>query len=265
MFDQSSDPVAYAADRVALIDSVADGLLARFARPGSSWQETYNAYLTLTSEQARQFIVASRWIGGIYVDRAMQGQPGAGEPLRPVSLQKQQQAMALLRDKLFAPGALRASDELYRHLQQQRRGQNLWYKPQDPKLHARALNTQSRVLDHLLHPVVMTRISDSALYGNKYELTSVMGDLTDAIFAADMDSNVTSMRQQLQREYVEKLLAITDLAAATEHDHLGRGVALYQLQEIESKLRARAPANEATRAHTAALLHRIETGLDHRR
>ncbi len=262
MYDQSSDPLAYAMDRMDLVEATAVKLLDRFSRPGESWQELYNAYLMLTGEMARQSVVASRWIGGVYVDRAMQGQAGATEPLTPVPLATQQQAMALLRDKLFAPGALQFSDELYRHLQRQRRGQNLWYTPQDPVLHARALNSQRAVLDHLLHPIVMSRISDSALYGNEYVLTAVIGDLTDAVFAVDMSGDVDSIRQQLQREYIERLLIIADPAAGSEHDHLSRGVALYTLQGLEKALESKGTGeNEATRAHTAALLHRIASGL----
>jgi hypothetical protein len=261
MFDQSSDPLAFAADQVALVEATGAQLLTRFERPGASWQELYNAYLLLTGEVARVGVVASRWIGGVYVDRAMQGQAGATEPLRPVPLARQQQAMALLNDKIFAPGALQFSPELYRHLQRQRRGQNLWYTPQDPVLHARILNTQRGVLDHLLHPVVMARISDSALYGNEYSLTAVVEDLTDAVFAADMDGNVNSVRQQLQREYIERLLVIADPAAGSAHDYLSRSVALYTLQGLERELKAKQAGNEATRVHTAALVHRIEGGL----
>jgi hypothetical protein len=261
MYDQSSDPLAYANDRIDLVEATATDLLDRFSRPGGSWQELYNAYLYLSTEVVRQSVVASRWIGGVYVDRAMQGQAAATEPLRPVPLAKQQQAMALLRDRLFAPGALQFSEELYRHLQRQRRGQNLWYTPQDPVLHARALNSQRAVLDHLLHPVVMSRISDSALYGNEYALTAVLGDLTDAVFAADMGGDVDSIRQQLQREYIERLLIIADPAAGSEHDHLSRGVALYTLQGLEKALKSKSTGKEATRAHTAALLHRIVSGL----
>jgi hypothetical protein len=261
MFDLSSDPLAYGEQRLQLVASISAELLDRYSEPGTSWQALYNAYLALDTEQARQLVVASRWIGGIYVDRAFQGQEGATIPLRPVELERQQRAMAMLRDWLFAPGAQQQGDALYAHLQQQRRGQEQWNKPQDPTLHARVLGTQRQVLEHLLHPVVMARISDSALYGNEYTLNRMLSDLGNAVFDADIRGDVNSLRRQLQREYVEQLLRVADPASGTAHDHLSRGEALYSLLRIEERLRARPAGNGATRAHTAALLHRIESGL----
>ena len=263
VFDLSSDALAYAAERLTLLDHISGTLLQRFAEPGASWQELYNGYLAITGDRAMQFVVASRWIGGVYVDHSMQGQAGADVPLRPVELARQQQAMAMLREQLFAPDAWSVDQALYQHLQRQRRADNLWYQAQDPKLHARALDGQRRVLSHLLHPVTMTRITDSALYGNQYTLDRMMADLRSAIFSADQQAAVNSMRQQLQREYVEMLLAIVDPAAGSGHDYISRSSALYQLQQVQAGLQLSAK-DAATRAHRAALQHRIETGLDSR-
>ena len=54
----------------------------------------------------------------------------------------------------------------------------------------------------------MTRITDSRLYGNQYPLAEVMSDLTSAIFDADASGNVNTFRQNLQMEYVNRLVAI---------------------------------------------------------
>lgn len=261
IFDQSSKPIIYARNRIELVESVMAALLQKMAQPGQSWQEVYNAYLSLTLEWSRQLIVTSRWIGGLYVDRSFQQQVGAGDPLTPIPLKRQRAAMDLLNDRLFAPDAMQFNEKLYRHLQQQRRGQNLWEKPQDPKLHSRFLTVQKGALDHLLHPVVLARINDSALYGNNYTLSAVLTDLTEAIFAADMNANVNTVRQQLQREYVEQLLAIVDIDKGAAFDHVSRGAAFYQLQHLQQQLKARPNSDVATLAHTAALLHRIETDL----
>ncbi len=261
VFDLSNDSLAYALERLALLKHVSAGLLQRFEEPGATWQDLYNGYLSLTSDRALQFVIASRWIGGVYVDHSVQGQAGADVPLRPVEIARQQQAMAILAEHLFAPDAWHEDQAVYRHLQRQRRADNLWYQPQDPKLHERALDGQRRVLEHLLHPVVMARINDSALYGNQYTLDLMMADLRSAIFAADQQGAVNSMRQQLQREYVERLLAIVDPAAASGHDYISRSSALYQLRQIEAGLQLTIE-DEATRAHRAALQHRIVTGLD---
>lgn len=111
----------------------------------------------------------------------------------------------------------------------------------------------------------MTRINDSVLYGNAYPLAEVVSDLSDAIFEADMSISVNTRRQQLQREYLEKLLLIADPAAGSEHDHMSRGVAVYNIKQIEDRIRYQVEQagdpDPGTRAHRVALLHRIQTGL----
>ena len=67
-----------------LVEQTFDGLRERYSRRGESYQDLYQAYLVLTAEMANQMNVASRYIGGVYVDRAMVGQPGATQPFTPV-------------------------------------------------------------------------------------------------------------------------------------------------------------------------------------
>ena len=60
--------------------------------------------------------------------------------------------------KLFSADAFDFSEEMYSHLQWQRRG---WSGTKDPKIHDMVLNMQKGVLDQLLHQNVLKRISDT--------------------------------------------------------------------------------------------------------
>ncbi|MEE4659770.1 MAG: zinc-dependent metalloprotease [Halieaceae bacterium] len=263
-FDMARDPLVFAATRLRLLDQISAQLLAQYDRPGESWQALYDAYNSLHSERFRQLRAASRWIGGVYVDRAVQGQTGAGQPLSAVPEAMQRSAMALLSANLFAPGALTFDEALLRHLQQQRRGYQYDLR-QDPQLHQQALRLQQTVLEQLLHPITLARINNSALYGNSYTLDKVLYDLRVAVFEADMQGSVDSIRQQLQREFVEQLLPVADPRLGSEHDHVSRGQAWYTLEQIADRLRQALDSDSATdaasRAHRLALLRRIETGL----
>jgi hypothetical protein len=261
-FDESSDPIAAGNGRVALIQASAAKARERLAQQGASWQSMYNAYQRLSGEIGRQGMVASRWIGGVFTDKAMQGQAGAGLPLQSVPLVKQQQAMALIREKVFAPNAFSFTEDFYHYLQQTRRGSNFAEQPQAAQPHARTLQMQKQALDHLLHPDVMHRILDSQLYGNEYDLVTMTGDLTDAVFAADLASPVNTQRQQLQGEYVTQLIAITAGDRATGHSQPARSAALAQLLRIQSDLQKRNQPDSATSAHTASLLLDIQRSLD---
>jgi hypothetical protein len=261
-FDESADPIAAGRGRVALIWATAPKARGRLAQQGASWQEMYNAYQRLSGEIGRQGMVASRWIGGVFTDKAMQGQAGAGLPLEAVPLAQQKKAMALIREELFAPDAFSFEPDFYHYLQQARRGSNFREQPQAAQLHARTLQLQKQALDHLLHPKVMHRILDSQLYGNEYDLATMSSDLTDAIFAADITTSVNTQRQQLQGEYVRQLIAITAEDRATGHSQPARGAALFQLLQIQRDLEKRNKPDDATAAHTAALLLDITRSLD---
>ncbi|HEU4455954.1 MAG TPA: zinc-dependent metalloprotease, partial [Longimicrobium sp.] len=229
LYDLSSDAIGYAEERIEMVDEVVKSLVRRFSTPGGSFHELRNAYLTASAEQANGAAVVSRYIGGVYVERAMAGQPGATQPFRAVPGAEQRRAMRVLREHVFAPTAFAAPAELYAHLQMQRRGFDHGAGTEDPKIHDRVLNVQRAVLEHVMHPVVLRRVSDSRLYGNDYPVVSVLDDLTDAVFADDARGSVNTFRQNLQAEYVRRLVrAATEPAA--NYDALSRAAALRSLR-----------------------------------
>ncbi|MGI9264646.1 MAG: zinc-dependent metalloprotease, partial [Gammaproteobacteria bacterium] len=260
--DMSSDPVRYAEGRLALLRETTQKLMDSYASDGSSYQALHNAYLMLGAELIRQANVTSRQIGGVHIDRAVQGQPGGTVPFTAVDEATQRRAMDFLARNVFSPDAFEDPVELYRHLQVQRRGFDFMGLTEDPKIHARALLIQKSMLDHLLNPVVMTRITDSGLYGNNYPLADMMQDLSRSIFAADMAGEVNAFRQALQLEYVNRLIAIAATSNAGSYDYPSRSLALYNLQQIRGWMSARAAGDTATRAHTAAVSFAIDKALD---
>jgi len=257
--DMSNEALDYAEERMTLVGDLMDGLLEKYEDPGQSYQELRNAFLSLTGQHAQMAAVASRYVGGVYVDRALIGQEGATEPYRPVSLEKQQRALSLLNEYLFAPDAFEiVPDDLYRHLQPQRRGFNFFGQSEDPKIHARVLRIQERVLAHLLHPNVLERMTDTRLYGNEYTLASYMEDLTNDIFAADADGNVNTFRQNLQVAYVEALAGVIGEAGNERYDHVAQSAALQSLRQVEDMIGGKRGVNAETQAHTDHVLHLIE-------
>jgi hypothetical protein len=260
--DHSSDGIGYAVDRMGLIRDVMGELVDKYSEQGASYQELVTAYQSLVGQYDGQAKVISRYVGGVHVDRAVQGQPGAGEPYQPVPLAEQRRALASLSDNVFAADAFKASDTLYRHLQTQRRDFDFYGKTEDPKIHDQALAIQKSVLDHVTHPVVTKRLTDSALYGNDYSVAQMMTELTAAIFDADMGGDVNSFRQNLQSEYVTRLVAVIAPDNAGGYDQPSRAIALFTLQDLQRRLGAKRAGDLATRAHTAALLHTIDKALE---
>jgi hypothetical protein len=105
--DMSSDAIGYSVGRFARINDTMGKLPSKYTTPGQSFHEMRNAYLILTGEYNNAASAVSRYVGGVYVDRAMAGQPGATKPLVPVSRREQKRAMGVLATHVFAPEAFR--------------------------------------------------------------------------------------------------------------------------------------------------------------
>ena len=260
--DLTSDAITYSIKRIELCKKILPTIKQRFAINGQSYQELRSTYLVLTGAQATALGVISRYIGGVYVNRAFIGQPDSiGKPYVPVDYKDQKRAMAALSKYLFSKDAFKGEEELYSYLQQQRRGFNFFNANEDPRITERALTVYRSIFAQLLHVNVLDRLTDSELYGNKYTLSEMMDDLTKAVFAEDMKGNVNIFRQFSQAEYVGLLIRIANNYSG-EFDHPSMSNALYQLKQIQKDEKASASIGDlGTKAHREQLLYQIEKAL----
>ncbi|MFC3121983.1 zinc-dependent metalloprotease [Agaribacter flavus] len=250
IFDMSSDAISYAGERVTLIEDVATKLKDKLLVDGRSHNDLVVGANILFSELSRQSSVVSRYVGGVYLNRAFVGQDGYTQPLTPVPAEDQKRAMTLLNDELFAPDALAEMENMFAYLQRQRRGFDGFGRDESPKIHQMLLGTQKRVLDHLLHPNVTMRLTDTALYGNEYSVDAMLSDLTDGIFKEDAKSIVNSYRRNLQIEYLNRLLAMSGLEKPSQHDFITQGTAVSELRRIKDMVNSRRGDN-ASKIHKA--------------
>jgi hypothetical protein len=258
IYDMSSDAVTYASRQMDIMQTTLNGLPSKLPAAGQSYQETFEAVSAIMNLWGRSASVTSRYVGGVYVDRAMVGQAGGGQPFTPVKESRQRQAMEVLAAQVFAPDAFQVSPELLRITAPQRRGFDHFGKPEDPKIHDTVLTIQKGVLDHLMNPVVLKRISDSALYGNSYTLGEVFNDTTNSIFAADAKTNVNSYRRNLQTEYVTRL---AKMAKGEGYDTGAIAMSVYSLNRIDALLGGKRNTDVETQAHVQNLQLIIERAL----
>lgn len=229
--DLSNDQISYSVDRFELVNDLMKKIRTKYEKPGQSYHELRQAFFILNSQYDQAATVISRFIGGVYVDRGMIGQPGATKPFTPVSYADQKRAMNALNKYVFSPDAYKTPNDLLNYLAMQRRGFGFFSAPEDPKMHERVLASQRSVLRHVLHQNTLQRIVDSQLYGNSYSLGEFMTDLNKGIFSADQSGNVNSFRQNLQVEYVKMLIGITE---SKDHGHPAKAMAVYLLKEVKS-------------------------------
>ncbi len=255
--DQSNDQILYSSERIELIKGLMKNLKTKYNKPGQSYQELAQAYNILMGQYSVAGGVASRFIGGVYVDRGMIGQEGATKPYTPVSLKDQKRAMELVKKHILAPDAFSVPNDLYNYLARQRRGFNFFGGPEDPKIHQQVLGLQRSVLAHLLHYNTLQRIQDSELYGNAYTLSAFTDELTKAVFAADINGTVNSFRQNLQVEYVNSLKGMLIGMTSARYSNAAKAAAVYQLNYIRGRA-AVASADLSTQAHKLYLKTTID-------
>ncbi len=256
--DMSNDQITYSINRMKLVNDMMGKIKSKFSKKGQSYQELRQAYYILRGQYANAGNVISRFIGGVYVDRSIAGQDPIAKPFTPVSYEDQKKAMNALDTYIFAPDAYKAPNDLYKYIAMQRRGFNFFRGPEDPKIHELVLGNQKRILDHILHPNTLQRITDSELYGNTYKLSEFMTDLNTAIFQKDITGSINTFRQNLQLEYTKRLINIVansnagksskSTTRSPQYTYASKSMALYNLKRIKSKV-SNGTGDTLTKAH----------------
>ena len=257
--DMSSDPIGYAEERMDLIRSLYKGLRKQYEVPGESYHSFTDAFYVLNREYRNCLTVISRYVGGMYMDRSMVGQQDSELPFMSIPEETQKWAMTLLNKYAFSPNAFSVPNDIYNHLQWQRRG---WSGTKDHKIHDQILDQQRNILDHLLHINVLKRISDSQIYGNTYLLADVFQDITDACFAIDAGTSVSSQRRNLQIDYAERLIKMVLNKKGEKYNNLTISLAYANLQKILKHINKKYGVDDATKAHREFLHYRITEALD---
>lgn len=258
--DMSDDAIGYALDNIKMVNDAMPKILKKYSNPGQSYHELRNAYLILSGNYARSLNVIDRFIGGVYVNRALAGQDSTAKPFVPVPYSEQKRAMQALNKYAFSKTAFKTPGNLYTYLQMQRRGYDFRKEGEDPKIHDRILNIQRGVLDHLLNGSVMQRLTDTKFYGNKYSLNAMLQDLSNGIFREDLGTSVNTIRQNLQEEYVTRLLNIID--PKSSYAYTTKSAAFGEVQNILTLLQAHPGADLSTKSHRSHIVFLINKALE---
>ncbi|MCU7551667.1 zinc-dependent metalloprotease [Chitinophagaceae bacterium LB-8] len=259
--DLTSDAIGYAEDRLKLVNSLMGKLVTKYSKPGQSYAELRARYNSLQTQRFNMIAAVSRYIGGVYVDRSFPDQKSGKKPFTPVSLADQKRAVTILSKYVFAPNAFAADAPVFAYLQLQRRGFSQPQNGEDYKVTNTVLNQQlNGALAHIMHPNTLGRITNSRFYGNQYSTADVMNDLTQAIFTADLKSNVNIYRQNLQTNYVKGLISIME--DKFQYDDIAKAAALHSLKKIKAQLAIAVSPNEETKAHRESLGFLISSALE---
>ena len=259
--DLSSDAITYSVNRIKLVNKLMKNIKNKFMVNGETYQGLVNAHSALQGEKIRAGKVISRYIGGVYTERALVGQQGATKPFTPVPLKEQKRAMRALDKYIFSPKAIEIQTNFYNYFAKQRRQSDFdEKKTEDPKIHTTMFASQQNILEHLLHPNTLQRMLDSELYGNRYKLVTFMSDLNDIMFKEDINKNINSFRRNLQFYYVKMLIRmVTEINSLSS---TSRSIAYYNLNKIKFLIsKYKDYCDLASRAHKKYLKTLISNAL----
>ena len=252
IYDLSSNQLDHSVDKINMVTDILKDLKRRYTSNNDTYEELYRSYINLVFAYYQALNIATRQIGGVNIDLSHTDQNSDKKPFESVSKKTQQKAMSIISKYGFSNKIL-LQDDIFPYLQKQRRGFSV---STDPTILQRILRYQNRLLDHLLNSRVLLRISNSSLYGNSYKLPYYMIDLRNSIFEEDFNMNVSTIRQNLQVSYVNRLLSIVN--SKSNFDNLSKTSAFYNLNWLKDNLDNKI-GNLQTRQHKEYLFYLIDS------
>lgn len=272
-FDLGTDPLKYYTHRVNLAREIWSNMEQRLEKQGESYGVLRRSFNNALGQTGSNLFLASKYIGGVYHYRSHVGDPGNRLPFEPVPVEKQRQALNLLRDNLFAPTAFKFSPQLLNKLQNERfiNFSNFTPARQDVAIHGAVLSLQRQVLDRIFHPVLLSRVQDTELKvtapAQPFTLGELFVGIQDSIWAETKAPNgtlnINSYRRSLQREHLRKMMGMVLRDAAVPED--ARTLARHNLVTLRAQLQgalARPGIKSVeVRAHLSESIARIDEAL----
>ena len=267
-YDLGADPLAWGAERSALIRDLLPKIPEYALQDDSPFVEVTNAYNQLMNEYARALAPAVKYIGGQYMNRDHVGD--GRDPFVNVPKAKQLEALDLLVDRIFAEGALALDPAVlqsfgtdgYEHWGSNRTTDGRFDYP----FHARTLELQSSVLNQILNASRLARIRDAETKfgaGQVATIPELLGSLTTAIWSELGRGTISADRRDLQRAYLDAMMGlVVNPANRTPAD--ARAVARWELAQLRVRIDAAQPgaSDGYTRAHLFEALARIDKTLE---
>ena len=220
-FDLGNDLIGYARQRNELVRELLPKLVERATSDGNGYERVRPMFNNLLSIQGQAMHFASRYVGGVRMNRSHAGDASAKIPAEIVSPDQQREALGLLEDSLFAAGAYQIPPELFSHMSPARWShwrRDVAERPDYP-VHETIALWQDRILDQLLSRLTLQRIADNELKTpadqDALTVAELITRLTKSIFS-EVDTlqpgeytprqpAVGSLRRNLQRSYLERL------------------------------------------------------------
>ncbi|MEM6553816.1 MAG: zinc-dependent metalloprotease [Planctomycetota bacterium] len=219
VWDQGSDPTAYALSRVELSEQLLEDV-QDWAIDGDDPRHYLRRVVnTLLFERASGFYYLARKVGGQEFNRHRPGDPGAKPAFVLVEPEVQRAALRRLSETAFASDFIALPPELLNNLAASRwvfdgSGFTMGARIEYP-IHRVTLSMQGYALMPLLNPMTLQRVYDAELKSgssDKFTAAELLQSVRDSVWSeldADGSVAIASTRRNLQRLYLQMMESYT--------------------------------------------------------
>ena len=274
-WDVSGEPLAYWEKIMNLSKYLMKTLAQRSPKKGESYYEFTRDFNGLLNNYARGAAVASRYVGGMHVNRNHKGDPGEKPTLTATKVEDQKRALTLLNLYVFGENAFNFPASYFGHFTTDPFGPDIAsmvsgsYNPEFP-IRDTITSIQKAALSRLFNPTVLRRIVNNEYrVGDKsqaltlpYLFNSVGSTVWSELGAK---KNVSTLRRQLQRAHLSAMVdMVTKPASSVPED--GRMLAWNELRNLKTRLsNAKSGTyDDYTRVHLDESLMQVNRALDAR-
>ncbi|HXN08540.1 MAG TPA: zinc-dependent metalloprotease [Candidatus Acidoferrales bacterium] len=278
-WDLSSDPLGWAGAQLKLSHDLMAGLDHRWPKFGHTYDQERAAFNVVLFTWMIAALQPSHFVGGEYLSRAHQGDPGAPAPLTQVSRADERRAFDLLDKYVLSENAWRFSPATLNRLVYSEWEPTVtatWaYDPQprhDIPIAEIAEGFARNQLEQMFQPLMFERLNDLSLKA-KPGVTMSLTDLFDwtqsALYGDLHQSNLSSIgevHRALQQWYARKLAQIwlaPTPGTPFDAQSLARAKLVALRHDLASAL-GRGGLDELTRAHLDGLADVVSRALDAR-
>ena len=284
-YDFSKNPLDYAKDQMRLVEHHRKNLLERHVEKGESWARARRGYELTLSVQFRAVGMMANWIGGVHVYRDKKGDKNGRAPLEVVSAKKQRDALQFVVENAFRDEAYGLTPEMLRYLTTDKwlDGDHFFSAFEDATwpVHDRIMGLQASTLTMLMNPTTLRRVYDNEFRvpadQDALTLAELLQTLRSAIWTElENEPNgdysprkpmVSSLRRNLQREYVSRLIDLMmPVRNETAVHKVISNLARMQLKEINGQigklLKDEKKLDAYSRAHLSQVSEQIDRALE---
>jgi len=252
-YDFGKDPLKWASNQMVMVRAQRDRLLDQYVKDGDSWAKARRGYLRTLGEQRQMIDVAASWVGGTHVNRVKKGDPNAGDPLVPVAVEKQREALAFVLANAFRDDAFGITPELVNKLTVEK-----WFSNRSARSSSTwgimdaIAATQNLALTLLMNPSTLGRVYDNELRipadQDAMTLPELFDTVTTEVYAelaaegifegeyTDRSPFISAFRRNLQADLTDRLIALATGKARV--DRPIRQLALMELLELNERMNA---------------------------